>query len=107
MASFSAIASIWVWKSAMRLGWISGRVIALVMMLPIFGDFGRARSRRGELVPCIEWGWVGVNDILRNMIEIYCLWPNARVIIYFFLRKLRKCGMYNMLWWTTVNRCTK
>ena len=45
-ASFSAIASIWVWKSARRLGWISGRVITLVMMLPIFGVFG-SEARRG------------------------------------------------------------
>ena len=31
----------------MRLGWISGRVIALVMMLPILGGFGREAWEEG------------------------------------------------------------
>ena len=85
-ASFSAIASIWAWKSAIRLGWISGRVTALVMMLPIFGVFGREatrRKRRRVRVLHRMSGVGGVNDILRNIIEIYCLWPNARVILFF------------------------
>jgi len=36
-ASFSTVASSWALKWEMMLGWISGRVTALVMMLPILG----------------------------------------------------------------------